>query len=48
MTVEVLAFIHRLLKSPGPLTQDQKTIVTQVRTLHTSFVNSLEITLDVN
>jgi hypothetical protein len=36
-----------MLKTPGPLTQDQKTIVTQVHTLLTSFLNSLDITPDV-
>jgi hypothetical protein len=46
-TVEVLAFVDRMLKSPGPLTQDQKTIVTQVHTLLTSFVNSPDITPDI-
>ncbi len=46
-TVEVLAFVDRMLKSPGPLTQDQKTIVTQVYTLLTSFVNSSDITPDI-
>jgi hypothetical protein len=39
-TVEVLALINRMIASPGPLTNDQKTIVNQVQSLLTSFVNS--------
>ncbi len=45
-TVEVLAFVDRMLKSPGPLTEDQKTIVAQVHTLLTSFVHAPNMTPD--
>jgi hypothetical protein len=46
-TVEVLEFVDGMLKSPGPLTQDWKTIITLVHTVFTRFVNSPEITPDV-
>ncbi len=46
-TVEVLALVNRMIASSGPLNNDQKTIVNQVQSLLTSFVNSPDITPDI-
>jgi hypothetical protein len=47
-TLEVLGFVDRILKNPGPLTDYKKTIITQVQDLFTSFVRSPNITHDIN
>ncbi len=46
-TVEVLALVNRMIASLGPLTNDQKTMVNQVQSLLTCFVNSPDITPDI-
>jgi hypothetical protein len=46
-TVEVLALVNRMIASPGPLTNDLKTIVHQIHGLLTSFVNTPDITNDI-
>jgi hypothetical protein len=47
-TIEVLALVNRMIASPGPLTNNQKTIVDKFHGLLTSFVNSSDITNDVD
>ncbi len=46
-TVEVLALVNGMITFPGPLTNDQKTIVNQIHGVLTSFVNSPDITNDI-
>jgi regulator of replication initiation timing len=46
-TVEVLALVNRMIASPGPLTNNQKTIINQVHSLLTSFVNFPDITNNI-
>ncbi len=45
--IDVLAFIHRIMKSPRLHSQDLVTIITQIHTLPTSFVNAPNITPEV-
>jgi hypothetical protein len=46
-TVEVLGLVNCMMASPGPLTNDQKTIVNWVQSLLTSFVNFPDINPDI-